>query len=156
METFAKEPGFAKLLRRLKSTPVLNNKKVHWFFSYVCNCKFAVFWVLYCGMTYKWVLFPTIDLYFYQLAQIVGKYIIDSCSRAQPRLRWKLNVYVFQLAKNGTPVGLLRFSLSFLFASAAINRVNLAFRTTITEDTHLTLAVISFKVEANNSIFFCH
>ena len=29
-----------------------------------------------------------------------------------------------------------------------------AFRTTITEDTHLTLAVIPFKVEANNSLIF--
>ena len=38
----------------------------------------------------------------------------------------------------------------------AINRVNLALRTTIIEDTHLALAVIPFKVEANNSLFFCH
>ena len=43
-------------------TPVLNNKKIHRFFSYVCNGKFAVFWVLCCGMTCKRVLFPTIDL----------------------------------------------------------------------------------------------
>ena len=27
METFAKEPELAKLLQRLKSTPVLNNEK---------------------------------------------------------------------------------------------------------------------------------
>ena len=65
METFAMEPELAKLLRKLKSTPMLNNKKVHRFFSHVCNGKFAVFWVLYCGITCKWVLFPTIDLYFY-------------------------------------------------------------------------------------------
>ena len=31
---------------------------------------------------------------------------------------------------------------------------NLAFTTTIIEDTHLTLAVILFKVEANNSLIF--
>ena len=36
----------------------------------------------------------------------------------------------------------------------AINRVNLAFRTTIIEDTHLTPAVIPFKIEANNSLSF--
>ena len=42
----------------------------------------------------------------------------------------------------------------FLFACAAINWANLAFRTIIIEDTHLTLAVIPFKVEANSS--FCH
>ena len=83
METFAKESELAKLLQRLKSTPELNNKKVHWFFSYVCNGKFAVFWVLYCGITAKRALFRTIDLYFYKLARIVGKYIIDSFSRAQ-------------------------------------------------------------------------
>ena len=42
----------------------------------------------------------------------------------------------------------------FLFACATINRVNLAFRTAIIEDTHLTLAVIPFKAEAKNSLFF--
>ena len=68
METFAKESELAKLLQRLKSTPELNNKKVHWFFSYVCNGKSAVFWVLCCGITCKWVLFPSIDVYFYWLA----------------------------------------------------------------------------------------
>ena len=65
METFAKEPELAKLLRGLKWTPVLNKKKVYWFFSNVCNGKFAVFWMLYCGITAKRALFPTIDLYFY-------------------------------------------------------------------------------------------
>ena len=94
--------------------------------------------------------FPAIDLYFYKLASIVGKYIIDSFLRAQSRQRKKLNVYVFQLAKNGTFVGLLRFSSSILFACAASNRVNLEFKATIIEDTHLTLAGISSKVEANN------
>ena len=43
---------------------------------------------------------------------------------------------------------------TFLFACAAINRVNLAFKTTIIEDTQLTLAVIPFKVEANKSLIF--
>ena len=65
-----------------------------------------------------------------------------------------LHVYVFQLAKNGTVFELVRFSLYILFVCAAINRVNLAFRTTIIEDTHLTLAVIPFKVEVNNSLIF--
>ena len=44
----------------------------------------------------------------------------------------------------------------FLFACAAINWDKSAFRTTIIEDTHLTLAVILFKVEANNSWIFCY
>ena len=61
---------------------------------------------------------------------------------------------MFQLAKNGTLFGLVRFSLYFLFACAAINQANLAFKTTIIEDTHLTLAVIPFKIEANNLYFF--
>ena len=52
--------------------------------------------------------------------------------------------------------GFFRLSLSFLFARATINQVNLAFRTTIREDTHLTLAVIPFKVEAKNPLTFCH
>ena len=28
-------------------------KKLHWFFPYVYNSKFAVFWVIYCGITCK-------------------------------------------------------------------------------------------------------
>ena len=43
-----------------------------------------------------------------------------------------------------------------LRAQQLINRVNLAYRTTIIEDTHLTLAVIPFKVEANNFLIFHH
>ena len=60
----------------------------------------------------------------------------------------------FNQQKKRTIVGFIHFSPSFLFACAAINWVNLAFRMTIIEDTHLTLAVIPFKVEANNSSFF--
>ena len=41
-----------------------------------------------------------------------------------------------------------------LFACAASNRANLAFKTTIIEDTHLTLIGFLFKVEANNSLIF--
>ena len=59
-----------------------------------------------------------------------------------------------RLAKHGTVVGLLRFLSSVLFACAANNQANLAFKTTIIEDTHLTLAGILFKVEANNYLFF--
>ena len=80
--------------------------------------------------------------------------IIDSLPRAQSRPRSKLNVYEFQLAKNGTLVGRLRLSLSFLFACATINWVNSAFETTIIEDTYLTLAVIPLKVEANHPLIF--
>ena len=54
---FCKGTELAKLLQRLKSTLELNNKKVHWFFSYVCNGKSAVFWVLCCGITCKRALF---------------------------------------------------------------------------------------------------
>ena len=57
-------------------------------------------------------------------------------------------------ASTGKNVGLLHLAPSFLFACAASNRPNLAFRKTIIEDTHLTLAVIPFKVETNNSLIF--
>ena len=57
-------------------------------------------------------------------------------------------------SKNGNFVELFRFLLSFLFACTATNRGNLAFKMTIIEDTHLTLAAIPFKVEANNSLIF--
>ena len=42
-ETFAKEPKLVQLLRELKSPPALCNKKVYWFFLYVCSAKFAAF-----------------------------------------------------------------------------------------------------------------
>ena len=62
--------------------------------------------------------------------------------------------YVFQLAKKALSLGFFVSHFLFLFTSAAINRVNLAFRTTIIEDTHLALAVIPLKVKANNSLIF--
>ena len=40
-ETFAMEPKSAKLLRKQRLTPVRCHKKVHWFFSYVCNRKYC-------------------------------------------------------------------------------------------------------------------
>ena len=61
-------------------------------------------------------------------------------------------MFVFNQAKNVTCFEL------FCFASSSFVRVrrnylsNLAFRTTVVEDPHLTLAVIPFKVEANNSL----
>ena len=58
------------------------------------------------------------------------------------------------ISKNGTLVGLLRLARTFLFACVVTNRANLAFRMTVIEDTHLTLAVIPFNVEANNSLIF--
>ena len=42
----------------------------------------------------------------------------------------------------------------FLFACAASDQANLAFKTTIIEDTHLTLAGFLFKIEANISLIF--
>ena len=40
MKTFAKEPKLAKLLWELKFGTI---KKIHWFFSYVCNPQLVVF-----------------------------------------------------------------------------------------------------------------
>ena len=122
-ETFAKEPKLAKLLRGLSRRSRRTTRKLHWFFSHVCNCKFAAFWVLFCGVTCKWVLFPIIDLYFYQVAQIVGYYTIESFPRAQSRLQQKLNVYVFQPAKNCTLVGLPRFLSSFCLRAPQLIRL---------------------------------
>ena len=48
----------------------------------------------------------------------------------------------------------MAFSLDFFVSHCVFCLVNLAFRTTIIEDTHLTLAVISFEAEANNSLIF--
>ena len=121
-ETFAEEPKLAKLLQGLKPTLVsCNKKKVHWFLSHVCNNKFAAFWGLFCEITCKWVLFPTIDLYFYQLTQIVGKYIIDSLPCAQSRQRQKFNVLVFHLAKTALSSGF--FVSHRLFCSRALKLI---------------------------------
>ena len=65
-----------------------------------------------------------------------------------------MNICELQLAKHSTVVGLLRISQYFLFECAASNRANLAFKTIIIEDTHLTLIGILFKLEANNSLIF--
>ena len=46
------------------------------------------------------------------------------------------------------------FLIVFLFACSTSNQANLAFKTTIIEDTHLTLAAFQYKVEANNSLIF--
>ena len=61
---------------------------------------------------------------------------------------------MFYLEKHSTVVGLLWFSPYLLFECAASSRANLVFKTTIIEDTHLTLAGIPFKAEANNSLIF--
>ena len=44
--------------------------------------------------------------------------------------------------------------LTFLFACYASNPDNLAFKTTIIENAHLTLAVIPFKIRASNFLIF--
>ena len=59
---------------------------------------------------------------------------------------------MLRLAKHGTVAGLLRFSPSCLLACAENIRANLAFKTTVIEDTHLTLIGIPSKIEANNSL----
>ena len=73
-ESFCKGTKLAKLLRELKSTPVSYNKKICWFFSHVCNGKFAVLWVLCCGINCKWVLFPSIDIVSIGLHRSLKKY----------------------------------------------------------------------------------
>ena len=60
---------------------------------------------------------------------------------------------MFQLAKTALLSGF--FVSHRLFCSRVPQLIGiLAFRTTIIEDTHLTLAAIPFNVEANNSLIF--
>ena len=56
-------------------------KKVHWFLSYVCKCKFAACWVLSCRITCKWVLFPSIDVCFYWPPSIseINNRLVTAC-----------------------------------------------------------------------------
>ena len=114
-ETFAKEPEFAQLLRRLKSTPVLNNKKSSLVFSYVCNGKFSVFWVLYCGITCKWVLFSTIELYFYCIDRWkVYNRLVFMCT---VKTAIEVKCLCVSTSKNSTLFGLVRFSLYFCLSA---------------------------------------
>ena len=48
----------------------------------------------------------------------------------------------------------MAFSSNFFVSHCLFCLVNFARRTTIIEDTHLTLAVIPFKAKANNSLIF--
>ena len=53
MRIFAKEPKIVKLFQELKLTPVRCRKKVHWFFLYVCNAKFAAFLCIAAGRAFS-------------------------------------------------------------------------------------------------------
>ena len=117
---------------------MLNNKKVHWFFSYVCNGKFSVFWVLYCGITCKCI--DRCKVYNRLVSASTVKTAID------------VKCLCVSTSKKRHYCRAFSFLTVCLFACATINRVNLAFKTTIIEDTHLTQAVIPFKVEENNSL----
>ena len=140
METFAKKPKLAKLLRELKPMPVRYNKE-----SWLVFCRMSV-------LTCTRVLFPTIDIFI--LACIdswkVYNWLISACT-----VKTAIGVHCLCAAtsKRGTFFGLLRSS--FFFIRVRRNEPgNLAFKTAIIEDTRLTLAAIPFKVEANNSLIF--
>ena len=72
--------------------------------------------------------------------------------------RWKVyNRLVFACTVNtvqNTALLLGFFGSHRFFVCMRRKRTNLTFKTTIIEDTHLTLASIPFKVEANNSLIF--
>ena len=61
---FCKGTLVSKIVAEAKVDTRVENSKVHWFFSYVCNGKFAVLLVLWIGITARWVLFPSIDVCF--------------------------------------------------------------------------------------------
>ena len=61
---------------------------------------------------------------------------------------------VFHFGKSAAVSVLVRPSSAFLFARATKQSDYLTFRTTKVKDTKLTLAIISFKAEANNSLIF--
>ena len=63
---FCKGTQVSKIIAEAKvDARVEQQKNFTGIFLHVCNGKFAVFWVLCCGVTCKRVLFPTIDIYFY-------------------------------------------------------------------------------------------
>ena len=62
---FCKGTYISKVIAKTKVDSRVDKQKKFTFFLYVCNGKFAVFWVLCCGIICKGALFHTIDLYFY-------------------------------------------------------------------------------------------
>ena len=62
---FCKGTCVSKVIAETKVDARVDKQKKFTGYSRVCNGKFAVFWVLYCGITGKQALFPLIDLYLY-------------------------------------------------------------------------------------------
>ena len=88
---FGKETS-VKLFREVKSVPVRYHKKVHWFFSHVCNPKFAAIQCFAAGQHVNRCFFAIICI-FYCPALITGTSIIGSL-RLQSRLQQEFNVCV--------------------------------------------------------------
>ena len=99
----------------------------------------ASFWVLFCKITCKWVLFPGTNVYFYWLALLIK---IDNRPVTTRRAKTATIVRcVFYFEK----ASLASCLLPFLFVCVHRDQQgNLAFRMTTVEDTHLTLADMPF------------
>ena len=65
-------------------------------------------------------------------------------------------MFVFRFGKSVPVFGFLRFSLYSFVCLLRNYPVNLAFRMTGVEDTHITLAAILFQAEVDNSLNFFH
>ena len=118
--------------------------------------------MIFCGITCKWVLFPTIDLISISLHRLLESiHTIDSFPRAVKTAievqclcastNDSLGRVIASTSKNRHLSGF--FGPTVVFVCARRNQLdNLAFRSTIIEDTHLTLAAIPCGVEGNYSL----
>ena len=104
-------------------------------------------------MTCKWVLFSTIDLYFYQLAQNVGKQVYNRLVSACT-VKNVIEVQRLCVSTSKRRHFCQLFLPSFLFACDAPSRA--IWRLEWLSQTHLTLVAIPVKVGVNNSLIFCH
>ena len=119
----------------------MQQKKVCWFLSHVCNGKFAVFWALGCGITYKWRLFLRI---------LIHIYIIDLLTRAHLKFAIDLRCLCLTSETASLSPGLFACHRVVLFECVATNRSKT--KTTGIENTYSTLTATSFPVRVNNSL----
>ena len=93
--------------------------------------------MLFYGITCEWVLFPTIDLYIFISLNRFSKVYNTLVSACTVKAAMEMQCLCVLTSKK----------MHFCRASSFLNA--------IIEDTHLTLAAISLKVETNNSLIFC-
>ena len=75
-ETFANKSQLVKLFRELKFMPLRCHKKVHWFFSNVCNPNFATVWWFTVRQHVNGCIFANKDVFFILFIRTYNRLVI--------------------------------------------------------------------------------